>query len=215
MVQQRARAQNGHAYTAIGGVLIAKGEIAREDMSMAAIGPGSPPIREADELMNRSASVFFEEIPVLDDPALGRPGGGGRRADATPQPRGRCPRLGLWPPPSTSPDAFRPPTAWRRGHRPADDRPGHRRRDPRRGAWRPLLRLGAGGASRRAAPTRCASSAQTRGRCPCDPPLCERRPLGTGPPRSVKPRRVARAGTHHHPPPPPPPRLDHPDAGRR
>ena len=78
MVRLGYAAQNGHAYTAIGGVLIARGEIAREDMSMAAIRTwlAAHP-READELMNRNASyVFFEETP-LDDPALGPKGAEG------------------------------------------------------------------------------------------------------------------------------------------
>lgn len=64
--------QNGHAYTAIGRILIARGEIAREDMSMQAIrawleaNPGG-----AQELMNQNASyIFFREVEIAD-PSLG------------------------------------------------------------------------------------------------------------------------------------------------
>lgn len=71
-------AQNGHPYTAIGGELIARGEIAREDMSMAAIRAwlAANPL-EAEALMNRNASyVFFAESP-LDDPSTGPKGAEG------------------------------------------------------------------------------------------------------------------------------------------
>jgi membrane-bound lytic murein transglycosylase A len=67
-------AQNGHPYTAIGGPLIRRGEVAREDMSMQAIydwlenaTPGA-----AAELRHLNASyVFFRELDNLPDPALG------------------------------------------------------------------------------------------------------------------------------------------------
>lgn len=70
--------QNGHPYTAIGRVLIARGEIAREDMSMAAIRQWLHDHPEAaDEVMDANASyVFFAEQPVTN-PELGPPGAQG------------------------------------------------------------------------------------------------------------------------------------------
>ncbi|TNE59754.1 MAG: murein transglycosylase [Alphaproteobacteria bacterium] len=76
--------QNGHPYTAIGGPLIRRGEIAREDMSMEAIrawlkdheGNG------AAALMQENASyIFFREVPI-ENPELGPPGAAG--IDLTP-----------------------------------------------------------------------------------------------------------------------------------
>lgn len=70
--------QNGHPYTAIGRVLIERGEIAREAMSMAAIRDwlrAHPD--EARAVMNVNASyVFFTELPV-EAPDLGPPGAEG------------------------------------------------------------------------------------------------------------------------------------------
>jgi len=70
--------QNGHPYTAIGRVLIDRGEIKRENMSMQAIRawldahPG-----EAGALMNQNPSyVFFKELPIAD-PSLGAEGAQG------------------------------------------------------------------------------------------------------------------------------------------
>jgi len=64
--------QNGHAYTAIGRILIDRNEVAREDMSMQAIRtwlaahPG-----EARELMNQNASYIFFRAVEIADPSLG------------------------------------------------------------------------------------------------------------------------------------------------
>ncbi len=67
--------QNGHPYTAIGKVLIDRGEIAREDMSMDAIRTWlHEHPQEAQAVMNENASyVFFTELPV-EHPELGPPG---------------------------------------------------------------------------------------------------------------------------------------------
>ena len=70
--------QNGHPYTAIGRVLVAEGEIAREDISLQSIRAwlSDNPARAA-EVMNANASyVFFREIEGID-PALGPPGAAG------------------------------------------------------------------------------------------------------------------------------------------
>ncbi|MEM9706867.1 MAG: MltA domain-containing protein [Pseudomonadota bacterium] len=72
--------QNGHPYTAIGGVLIREGEIERERMSMQAIrnwlddtdGDRAQRLREE----NRSY-VFFRRLDALPDPALGPIGASG------------------------------------------------------------------------------------------------------------------------------------------
>jgi len=78
LVRLAYAAQNGHPYTAIGASLIARGEIARDDMSMQAIRawldshPG-----EAAEVMNLNESyVFFREQP-LPDPSVGPDGAEG------------------------------------------------------------------------------------------------------------------------------------------
>ena len=67
--------QNGHPYTAIGRVLIDRGEVRREDMSMQRIRAwleANPD--KARALMNENASyVFFKEQPIAD-PALGAEG---------------------------------------------------------------------------------------------------------------------------------------------
>jgi len=62
-------AQNGHPYTAVGRVLIARGEVTREAMSMQAIrawldaNPG-----EAQALMNENASYVFFNVIEGDGP---------------------------------------------------------------------------------------------------------------------------------------------------
>lgn len=58
-------AKNGHSYTAIGGILIEQGEIAREDMSMEAVrGWLADHPDEARELMWQNRSyIFFRELP--------------------------------------------------------------------------------------------------------------------------------------------------------
>ncbi len=67
--------QNGHPYTGIGKVLVERGEVRREDMSMQRIRSwlADNPAK-ADALMNENASyVFFKEQPIAD-PALGAEG---------------------------------------------------------------------------------------------------------------------------------------------
>lgn len=70
--------QNGHPYTAVGRVLVDRGEIAREALSMQAIRAwlkANP--KKAPALMNENASfVFFKEQP-LADPSLGAEGAQG------------------------------------------------------------------------------------------------------------------------------------------
>jgi membrane-bound lytic murein transglycosylase A len=60
--------QNGHAYAAIGRVLVDRGEIAREQLSMQSIRAwlaGNP--AKAEAMMNENASfVFFKELPIAD-----------------------------------------------------------------------------------------------------------------------------------------------------
>lgn len=67
--------QNGHPYTGIGRVLVDRGEMRREDMSMQSIRAwlkANP--EKAQALMNENASyVFFKEQPIAD-PALGAEG---------------------------------------------------------------------------------------------------------------------------------------------
>lgn len=70
--------QNGHVYTAIGRVLVDRGEISREALSMQGIRAwleGNPD--QADQLMNANASyVFFKEQPI-GDPSKGANGAQG------------------------------------------------------------------------------------------------------------------------------------------
>ena len=70
--------QNGHAYTAIGRVLVDRGEIQREALSMQSIRAwlvANP--EKADALMSENASyVFFKEVP-LGDPSVGANGAQG------------------------------------------------------------------------------------------------------------------------------------------
>lgn len=70
--------QNGHPYTAIGRILIERGEVKREEMSMQRIRKwltDNP--SKADALMNENASyVFFKELPIAN-PALGADGAQG------------------------------------------------------------------------------------------------------------------------------------------
>lgn len=62
-------AQNGHPYTAVGRVLIARGEVTREAMSMQAIRAwlGANP-GEAQALMNENASYVFFDVIEGDGP---------------------------------------------------------------------------------------------------------------------------------------------------
>lgn len=70
--------QNGHVYTAIGRILVDRGEIPRETLSMQGIRAwleGNP--EQADALMNENASyVFFREVPI-GDPTKGANGAQG------------------------------------------------------------------------------------------------------------------------------------------
>lgn len=70
--------QNGHPYTAVGRVLVDRGELAREGLSMQAIRAwlkANP--QKAPALLNENASfVFFKEQP-LADPSLGAEGAQG------------------------------------------------------------------------------------------------------------------------------------------
>jgi membrane-bound lytic murein transglycosylase A len=71
-------AQNGHPYTAIGAILIARGEIERENMSMQSIRAwlaANPD--EADALMDQNASFVFFRASPLDDPTTGPEGAEG------------------------------------------------------------------------------------------------------------------------------------------
>ena len=73
VVRAAYAAQNGRPYTAIGAVLIQRGELKREAVSMQSIRAWllEHPA-EAQQLMNANASyVFFEEQPI-GDPSLGR-----------------------------------------------------------------------------------------------------------------------------------------------
>jgi membrane-bound lytic murein transglycosylase A len=67
--------QNGHPYTAIGAVLIAREELTREEVSMQSIRDwlnANP--NEAQDLLEQNASYIFFTIEPLDDPALGARG---------------------------------------------------------------------------------------------------------------------------------------------
>lgn len=60
--------QNGHPYTAVGRILVDRGEIAREQLSMQSIRAwlGANPAK-ARSLMDENASyVFFKELPIAD-----------------------------------------------------------------------------------------------------------------------------------------------------
>jgi len=70
--------QNGHPYTAVGRVLVDRGEIARENLSMQAIRAwlkANP--NKAPALMNENASFVFFKEQALDDPSLGAEGAQG------------------------------------------------------------------------------------------------------------------------------------------
>jgi membrane-bound lytic murein transglycosylase A len=78
VVRAAYAAQNGRPYTAIGAVLIQRGELKREAVSMQSIRAWllEHPA-EAQQLMNANASyVFFEEQPI-GDPSLGAAGAQG------------------------------------------------------------------------------------------------------------------------------------------
>jgi membrane-bound lytic murein transglycosylase A len=78
VVRAAYAAQNGRPYTAIGAILIQRGELARETVSMQSIRAWlvEHPA-DAAQIMNANASyVFFEERPI-GDPLLGAVGAGG------------------------------------------------------------------------------------------------------------------------------------------
>jgi peptidoglycan lytic transglycosylase A len=78
VVRAAYAAQNGRPYTAIGAVLIQRGELTREAVSMQSIRAWllEHPA-DAQQLMNANASyVFFEEQPI-GDPSLGAAGAQG------------------------------------------------------------------------------------------------------------------------------------------
>lgn len=72
--------QNGHPYTPLGRVLIERGELEREEVSMQSIRAwlraASPEAAKALREANASY-VFFRVLGDLEDPALGPPGAGG------------------------------------------------------------------------------------------------------------------------------------------
>jgi membrane-bound lytic murein transglycosylase A len=71
-------AQNGHSYTAIGAVLIRRGDLKREDVSMQSIRAWlTQHPDEAQQLMNANASYVFFTEQALGDPALGAAGAQG------------------------------------------------------------------------------------------------------------------------------------------
>ncbi len=70
--------QNGHAYAAVGKILVERGAIAREALSMQTIRAwlkANP--REAPQLMNENPSYVFFKEQALDDPSLGAEGAQG------------------------------------------------------------------------------------------------------------------------------------------
>ncbi|MGE0211696.1 MAG: murein transglycosylase A [Parvibaculaceae bacterium] len=75
MLRLNFAAKTGLPYTAIGGILVERGEIAREDVSMQSIRAWmTMRPQEARELMWKNESyVFFQKAPS-DDPSLGPPG---------------------------------------------------------------------------------------------------------------------------------------------
>lgn len=78
VVRAAYAAQNGQPYTAIGAILIQRGELRREDVSLQTIRAWlAQHPSEAQQLMNANASyVFFTEQPI-GDPALGANGAQG------------------------------------------------------------------------------------------------------------------------------------------
>jgi membrane-bound lytic murein transglycosylase A len=78
VVRAAYAAQNGHAYTAIGAVLIQRGELKREEVSMQSIRAwlAAHP-DEAPEVMNANASYVFFSEQALGDPNLGAAGAQG------------------------------------------------------------------------------------------------------------------------------------------
>jgi membrane-bound lytic murein transglycosylase A len=68
-------AQNGHSYTAIGAVLIRRGDLKREEVSMQSIRVWlTQHPEEAQQIMNANASYVFFTEQALGDPTLGAAG---------------------------------------------------------------------------------------------------------------------------------------------
>jgi len=78
VVRAAYAAQNGHAYTAIGAVLIQRGALKREEVSMQSIRAwlAAHP-EEASQVMNANASYVFFSEQALGDPSLGAAGAQG------------------------------------------------------------------------------------------------------------------------------------------
>jgi membrane-bound lytic murein transglycosylase A len=78
VVRAAYAAQNGRAYTAIGAVLIQRGELKREEVSMQSIRAWlSAHPEEAQQIMNANASYVFFTEQALGDPLLGAAGAQG------------------------------------------------------------------------------------------------------------------------------------------
>ena len=78
VVRAAYAAQNGRAYTAIGAVLIQRGELTREEVSMQSIRAWlAKNPAEAQQIMNANASYVFFTEQALGDPALGAAGAQG------------------------------------------------------------------------------------------------------------------------------------------
>lgn len=78
VVRAAYAAQNGRAYTAIGAVLIQRGDLKREEVSMQSIRAWlSQHPEEAPQIMNANASFVFFTEQALGDPALGAAGAQG------------------------------------------------------------------------------------------------------------------------------------------
>ena len=78
VVRAAYAAQNGRAYTAIGAVLIQRGELKREEVSMQSIRAWlTAHPEEAPRIMNANASYVFFTEQALGDPVLGAAGAQG------------------------------------------------------------------------------------------------------------------------------------------
>ncbi len=78
VVRAAYAAQNGRAYTAIGAVLIQRGELKREEVSMQSIRAWlTAHPEEAPQIMNANASYVFFTEQALGDPILGAAGAQG------------------------------------------------------------------------------------------------------------------------------------------
>jgi membrane-bound lytic murein transglycosylase A len=78
VVRAAYASQNGHSYTAIGAVLLQRGELTRETVSMQSIRAwlDAHPA-EAEELFDQNESYVFFSLQPLDDPSLGASGSQG------------------------------------------------------------------------------------------------------------------------------------------